>query len=119
MAISSIGAAGGAGQSDTTANTKAAGDSDPAAFERILDAFKKEAAKTPAERARDEVLKKHGLTEDGYRALPPEQKKAVDAEIATAVQRVLHADRGKGFKGAETAATVTPGTGSLPDFLSA
>ena len=116
MAISSI---GGVGSAEATANAKAAGEADPAAFERILEAFKKEAAKTPAQRARDEVLRKHNLTEDSYRALPPEQKKVIDAEIATAVQRVLRANRGKGFRGAESAATITPGAGSPPDFLSA
>jgi hypothetical protein len=107
MAISSIGSSNGAAQSHGISDTKGA--ADPAVFEEILDAFKKEAAKTPAERARDEVLKKHNLTEDGYKALPPEQKRAIAAEIATAVQRVMQADKGKGFKGAEFAATVTPG----------
>jgi len=116
MTISSIGGSISAAQAigDTD---KAA---DPAAFAKILDAFKKEAAKTPAERARDEVLKKHNLTEADYKGLPSDQKKAIDAEIATAVQRVMRADKGKGFKGAETAATIAPGNASgLPGFLTA
>lgn len=118
MTISSIDGTNGATRARDAGGAKSA--ADPAAFERILDAFKKEAAKTPAQRARDEVLKKHNLTEDDYKKLPSDQKKAIDAEIATAVQRVMRADKGKGFKGAETAATVAPGNGSgLPDFLSA
>jgi len=117
MTIGSIGAAGQAGAAGTA---KSANGSDPAAFERILDAFKKEAAKTPAERARDQVLKQHGLTEDSYRTLPSDQKKAIDAEIATAVQRVMHADKGRGFRGAQSAAEVATGMASgLPGFLSA
>ena len=113
-----IGSIGAAGQVGSTSKAKAGGD--PAAFAEILEAFKKEAAKTPAERARDEVLRQHGLTEDGYRSLPPDQKKVIDAEVATAVQRVLRADRGKGFKGARSAAAVSPGiAGGLPAFLSA
>jgi hypothetical protein len=117
MAISSIGGTSAGGSAKAA---EAAGGTDPALFAQILEAFKKEAAKTPAERARDQVLKQHGLSEDGYKALPPEQKKTIDAEIATAVQRVLHADKGKGFKGAESAATVTPGVfGGAPDFLTA
>ena len=115
-----IGAIGATGQTDAGTKAKDKGDSDPAAFEAILEAFKKEAAKTPAERARDEVLKKHNLTEDSYKALPPERKKAIDAEIATAVQRVMGTDKSKGFKGAETAAQVATGTTSgIADFLSA
>ena len=118
MAISSITGSNTATQAQAASSAKGA--ADPAAFEKILDAFKKEAAKTPAERARDAVLQKHNLTEADYRALPSDQKKAIDAEIATAVQRVMRADKGKGFKGAETAATVAPGsTSGLPDFLSA
>jgi len=114
-----IGAIGATGQASATGATKGAGDSDPATFAAILEAFKKEAAKTPADRARDQVLKEHNLTEDSYRALPADQKKAIDAEIATAVQRVMRTDRSKGFKGAETAADIATGTGSgLPDLLS-
>jgi hypothetical protein len=118
MTISSIYGTNGGTQAQGVGGAKGA--TDPAAFEKILEAFKKEAAKTPAERARDQVLKKHNLTEDDYKRLPSDQKKAIDAEIATAVQRVMRADKGKGFKGAETAATIVPGGASgLPDFLSA
>ena len=58
-------------------------------FDDVLRAFEKEAAKTPAERARDEVLKKHELTEDEYKKLPPEKRDAIDKEITAAVQRAL------------------------------
>jgi hypothetical protein len=118
MTISSIGGSIAASQAQGVASGN--GVADPAAFGKILDAFRKEAAKTPAERARDDVLKKHNLTENDYKALPSDQKKAIDAEIATAVQRVMRADKGKGFKGAETAATVIPGNASgMTGFLSA
>jgi hypothetical protein len=119
MAVGSIGGTQAGGPGDVVNASSKAGASDAVAFEKILAAFKKEAAKTPAERARDQVLKKHGLTEDSYRTLPAEQKKAIDAEIASAVQRVMRADKGKGFRGAESAATVTPGTNGLPGFLAA
>jgi len=117
MTISSIGSSNQAAQAQSSGNAKTA--ADPAAFAKILDAFKKEGAKTPAQRARDEVLKKHNLTEDDYNRLPSDQKKAIDAEIATAVQRVMRTDKSKGFKGAESAAAVMPGGGNgLADFLS-
>ena len=111
-----IGAIGGASAASQTGGVSAAGTTGKTAFDQILEAFKKEAAKTPAERARDGVLKKHNLTEDGYRALPPEQQKAIDAEIATAAQRAMQADKGKGFNGAASAAGIVEGptqTGSL------
>ena len=105
MTINSIG--GSAAAAGTASATSKPGAAPASSFDQILAAFKKEAAKTPAERARDQVLKQHGLTEDSYKSLPPEQKKAIDAEIATAVQRVLQTDKGKGFKGSETAANVS------------
>lgn len=107
MTISSIGGANAITQAQGAGAAK--GKTDAASFEKILEAFTKEAAKTPAERARDEVLKKNNLTEDSYKALPPERKKAIDAEIATAVQRVMGADKGKGFKVAEVAAQAATG----------
>jgi hypothetical protein len=57
-------------------------------FDAILDAFRKEIVKTPAERARDAVLAKHKLSEESYRALPPEKRATIDKEIAEAVRRV-------------------------------
>ena len=56
MTISSIGSANPAARAQGSGDAKAP--ADPAAFAKILDAFKKEGAKTPAQRARDEVLKK-------------------------------------------------------------
>jgi len=56
-------------------------------FKSILAAFQKEAAKTPAERARDAVLKNHGLSEDQYMQLPPKEKDGIDREIVEAVRR--------------------------------
>jgi hypothetical protein len=104
-----IGAIGGASATSQTSGISTSGTTGTTAFDQILEAFKKEAAKTPAQRARDEVLKKHNLTEDSYRALPPEQKKAIDQEIAIAAQRAMQADKGKGFKGAESASAIAEG----------
>ena len=104
-----IGAIGGASAASRTSGVGVSGTSGKTAFDQILEAFKKEAAKTPAERARDDVLKKHNLTEDSYRALPPEQKKVIDQEIATAAQRAMHADKGRGFIGAESASAIAAG----------
>ena len=37
-------------------------------------------------RAREAVLEKHGMTEEEYQKLPPEERKLIDAEIAEAVE---------------------------------
>lgn len=81
-------AEGGRGAGNTAA-------SKAASFDDVLRAFEEEAAKTPAERARDEVLKKHDLSEEDYRKLPPEKRDPIDREIAEAVRRACAQD-GKG-----------------------
>jgi hypothetical protein len=79
--IASTGARSGVG---TNASGTARSDE---SFADILRAFEKEAAKTPAERARDEVLKKHDLSEEDYQKLPPDKREPIDREIAEAVRR--------------------------------
>jgi len=63
-------------------------------FRAIIDAFKDEATKTPAQRARDEVLKKHDLSEEDYRRLPEQEREAINREIAEAVQRTMRRPQG-------------------------
>lgn len=75
-----IGAAAGA---VSQTNDKSAAD-----FEAILEAFKKAASETPEQRARDAVLKKHDLSEEDYKKLPPKERDAIDKEIAQAVRKV-------------------------------
>lgn len=68
---------------------------DPAAdFASILDNFRKAAFETPAERARDQVLKKHNLSEADYQKLPPKDRDAIDREIVEAVKKVTEAKTG-------------------------
>lgn len=84
--ITSIAGATGIGAS-TGATSQANGSSD-ANFDAILEAFKKAASETPEQRARDAVLKKHDLSEEDYKKLPPKEKDAIDKEIAEAVRKV-------------------------------
>ncbi|MCG5241793.1 hypothetical protein [Azospirillum doebereinerae] len=53
------------------------------------DAFIKEAQKTPAQRIREELLARHKLTEDGLATMEPEQRKAIEKEIADELKRRL------------------------------
>lgn len=51
-----------------------------------LEAFKAYMAMTPAEKVRDSILKEIDMTEEEIEALPPEQQKAVEEEIAQRMQ---------------------------------
>jgi hypothetical protein len=77
-------------------------------FAKVLNDFLKEASKTPAERARDDVLKRHGLSEQDYQGLPSDRRTAIDREIAAAVQRTLHVP---GREGSQLASLLAGGTG--------
>jgi len=50
-----------------------------------LDGFLKDATKTPAERAKEQILKQRGLDDEGCRKLAPDQRAQIDREIAEAV----------------------------------
>lgn len=63
-------------------------------FATILDNFKKAASQTPAERAREAVLKKHDLSEAEYQKLPVEKRAAIDKEVADAVKKVTERKTG-------------------------
>lgn len=56
-------------------------------FSEAFRKLREEASKTPEERAREGVLKKHGLSEDDYRRMPASDRKGLDNEIAQAVRR--------------------------------
>jgi len=62
-------------------------------FDALLARLKEEACKTPEERARDAVLRKHDLSDEGYRALPRDKRDEIDLEIAMAVRRVAEQRR--------------------------
>jgi hypothetical protein len=86
MSITGIAATSGIGASTgVTAETNGSSTLD---FDAILEAFKKAASETPEQRAREAVLKKHDLSEEDYKQLPPEKKEAIDKEIAEAVRKV-------------------------------
>ncbi len=62
-------------------------------FVALMAKLKEEACKTPEQRAREGVLKKHDLSEEDYRRLPPDKRAGIDAEIAQAVRRVAEQRR--------------------------
>lgn len=63
----------------------------PSKLQDALAAFEKEAHKTPAERARDQILAKHHLSEDGYAALSPDDKREIDQEIVERTKLLMKA----------------------------
>lgn len=62
-------------------------------FAQLFEDLKKEASKTPEERARERVLEKNDLDEEAYQRLPKEKRIAIDAEIREAVKRVAEQRR--------------------------
>jgi hypothetical protein len=72
----------------STSGPAASNGASDTSFDSILEAFKKAASETPEERARDAVLKKHDLSEEDYKKLPPKEKDAIDKEVAEAVRKV-------------------------------
>jgi hypothetical protein len=97
MTISISGAGAGHNPLRTGPSAKA---NSAAAFEQILESFKKAAAQTPEERVREAVLKKHDISEADYSRLPPEKREAIDREVAAAVKQ-LH-ERKTGVPAGET-----------------
>ena len=78
-----------------------------AELRNALAAFEKEAQKTPAERAHDQILAKHQLTEDGYKALPPDQKKEIDQEIVERTRLLMKTGQGSGDAAAASVSAAT------------
>ena len=99
MSVSAV----GTGYSTSSARTQGPASAGSAAFDAALEAFKAEASKTPAERARDEVLKKHNLSEEAYRTLPEHEREAIDREIVEAVRRTIRGPSGQGRVGQNVA----------------
>ena len=63
--------------------------SSESSFDKILEDFKKVASQTPAERAAEGVLKKHGLTREQLDQLPKAQRDGIMREIEEAVRRAV------------------------------
>jgi len=78
-----------AGYTGPTRSKESGGTELDANLSRAIEDLKEAAAKTPAERARDAVLKKHGIDEKGYASLDADLRKAIEEEIAEAVKRTV------------------------------
>lgn len=73
----------------------------------IVDEFMELAKMTPAERLRKQMLEEMGLTEDSLKTLPPEERKAIEAEIREAIEQQF----GVGPAGESTAELKTAAEG--------
>ena len=51
------------------------------------DEFKDYMSKSPAQRIREQLLKEMGLTEDDYKAMPPEKQQAITDQITALMQQ--------------------------------
>ncbi|RDJ14376.1 hypothetical protein [Rhizobium grahamii] len=80
------------------------GAEDPAKARRdaVVSEFTDLANKTPAERIRDSILKSLGITEDELASMPPEQREAIEKQIADELKRQLTGDDSKDKPSADT-----------------
>lgn len=95
-------------------------DDGAAGLAKALTDFKKEASKTIAERAKDQILKKHNMTEEQFEALPPGQKLEIDQEIADRVQLLMGTDgkkRSRQDNDQQTAAKAEPDAAATTDSV--
>jgi len=80
------------------------GTEDPAKarHDAVVSEFTDLAGKTPAERIRDSILKSLGITEDELASMPPEQREAIEKQIADELKRQLTGDDSKDKPSADT-----------------
>lgn len=67
------------------------------AVDETAEAFLREAKKSPAERTKDAVLKRYGLTQEQFDALPAEKQAAILREIEDEMKRKLGRAQGGAF----------------------
>ncbi|MEK1872119.1 MAG: hypothetical protein AAAC50_06805 [Rhizobium altiplani] len=79
-------------QSSGTVTMDGTEDPAKARHDAVVSEFTDLADQTPAERIRDQVLQRLGLTEDDLKAMPPEQREAIEKQIADELKRQLTGD---------------------------
>lgn len=77
--------------------TSAAHGTTSGAVDETTEAFLREAKKSPAERTKEAVLKRHGLSQDQFEALPPEKQAGICQEIEDEMKRKLGRAQGGAF----------------------
>ncbi|UYY75855.1 hypothetical protein [Sphingomonas sp. R1] len=91
--VSAIGIGGVRGATASSALHGTTGD----AVDETAEAFLREAKKSPAERTKEAVLKRHSLSQAQYDALPPEKQAAIRQEIEEEMKRKLGRAQGGAF----------------------
>ncbi|MDP9808835.1 hypothetical protein J2W42_001677 [Rhizobium tibeticum] len=79
-------------QSSGTVTMDGTEDPAKARHDAVVSEFTDLANKTPAERIRDQILQRLGLTEDDLKAMPPEEREAIEKQIADELKRQLTGD---------------------------
>jgi len=64
-----------------------------AADEAAIAEFREYMSKTPEQRMREAILKEMGLTEEDLKAMPPEQREAVEASITEKIKERMAAQQ--------------------------
>ncbi|WP_245306793.1 MULTISPECIES: hypothetical protein [unclassified Rhizobium] len=67
-----------------------------ARHDAVISEFTDLVNQTPAERMRSQILERLGLTEDDLKAMPPEEREAIEKQIADELKRQLTGDERQG-----------------------
>ncbi|WP_431321771.1 hypothetical protein [Rhizobium sp. YTU87027] len=89
-------------QSSGTATMDGTEDPSKARHDAVISEFTDLADQPPAERMRSQILERLGLTEDDLKAMPPEEREAIEKQIADELKRQLTGDDGKDKPSADT-----------------
>ncbi|EJL55848.1 hypothetical protein PMI09_02014 [Rhizobium sp. CF122] len=79
-------------QSSGTTSMDGTEDPAKARHEAVASEFTDLANMTPAERIRAQILERLGLTEDDLKAMPPEEREAIEKQISDELKRQLTGD---------------------------
>ena len=97
LAYPSLGGASGAGGAQTVADASAAARNSGA--DTAISDFLNYAKETPAQRMREAILKSMHLTEDDLKNMSPDQRKAVEDQIAQKIKDAAEEAAKKGKTG--------------------
>jgi hypothetical protein len=87
----------GSNSSVQSARTSGSASAATGAADDGVEAFLREAKKTPAERTKEAVLKRHNLSQEQFDALSPEQQASIRKEIEEEMRRKLGRAQGGAF----------------------
>lgn len=94
---------GTGGDSTSTTSDSSSPSSSEQSSQDILSEFAKWANMSPVDKIRAQYLEENNLTEDSFKALPSDQQKAINDQIAAEIKQKLGTDQNDGGKETDSA----------------